>query len=304
MIVTGTMAKLLAPGIYSVFRDKYTEQTPKGDMFFNEEKSNRKWIDSLTYAAFGYPEKMSEGDRYPLQNPTQGPGKRVEAVKYGMAYEITREARSFDQYGVISQLTAALAESMVYFRDLMAADVLVRGNTNVRTTGYGKNLFDAAHVIVRTGATQSNLLSSAPLSPASLQITLQKYRTLKNAEGRTIQTRPKYLVVGTNNEFTGRAILGNTNQPTLAATDNWNNKNLLAEEGLQLVVWDKLDALLPNGWFLLPDKAYHRLFKYEPLPPTNDLWDEPDRQVTVHGTTMFLTYDFWSEAGVLGNFQP
>lgn len=304
MIVTGTMAKLLAPGIYSVFRDKYTEQTPKADMFFNEEKSNRKWIDSLTFAAFGYPEKMAEGDNFPLQTPTQGPGKRVEAIKYGMAYEITREAKAFDQYGVIAQLTGALAESMAYFRDLLAADVLVRGNTSSRVGGYGQPLFSATQTIVRTGATQSNLLSAAPLSAAALQVALQRYRTLKNSEGRTFLTRPKYLVVGTANEFTGRALLGNTNQTTLGAGDNWNNKNLLAEEGLTLVVWDKLDALAPNAWFLLPDKAAHRLFKFEPLPPTNDLWDETNRQVTVHGTTMFLTYDFWTEAGVLGNFQP
>lgn len=299
MLVTGTHARALAPGLYTIFQDRFTEVPGKADLIFNTEKGDgRKILDAAQVTGFGYPEKVGETELYPMMESTMGPGKPIEAVKWGMGYEISDELRIFDRYGIVGQLPQKMADSMQYFRDLLAADVLVRGNTNVRVGPYGQPLFSNAQVIARTGATQSNLLAPAALSAATLQAGLTVYRQRKNSEGRTTNVRPKFLVVGTKNEWIGRLLL--SNEKVLGS--NNNDANLLRQEGLELIVWDKLDLLAPDAWFLLPDKGAHRLIKFEPVPMDTKFWDDHARDVTVQRTRMFLTYDFWSDANVVANF--
>lgn len=278
-----------------------------GDTLFNVESSNRKTLDSYGFTGFGNPEVVREAEEFPLSDPAPTPGKTVEATKYGLGYEITYEMLKFDQYGVVKQLPEMLADSMRNYRETLAVDVFVRGATNARTTPDGQPLFSAAHKIERTGATISNLLGGAlgsgpDLSVSAIEEGLMLMRRQKNAEGRTMRTRTRYLVVGPQNEFEARRILGTPN----ALGSNNNDINVVAQENLQLIVWDALDdnAITRDAWFLMGEKTAHKLFKFEPDGLDHKMWDEHKRDVTVHRAKYMLTYDFWDWRNVVASYPP
>lgn len=300
MIVTGTFSRLLAPGIFTVFQAKYDETPLIGDQFFNTETSDRKTLDSYSYTGFGNPEIVREGEEYPMTDAKPAPGKSVETTKYGLGYEITDEMLRYDQYGVVKQLPEKLADSMKFFQELLALDVFVRGATTARVAPDGQPLFSAAHRVERTGATVSNLGTPTALTGASLQAALLTYRTQKNSEGRSMNSRPKYLLVGPANEFNARVILNTQN----ALGSNNNDINVLTQEGLEVIVWPLLDdnAVTRNAWFLLPEKAAHRLFKWTQVPLDHVMWDEPKRDVVVHRSRYQLAYDFWDWRNVYANY--
>ena len=101
MIVTGSFARMLAPGLYYLFDNIYNESPLIGDTLFNTESSTRKTLDSYGYTGFGNPEIVREAEEFPMSDPTPTPGKTVEPTKYGLGYEITYEMLKFDQYGVV-----------------------------------------------------------------------------------------------------------------------------------------------------------------------------------------------------------
>lgn len=278
-----------------------------GDTFFNTESSNRKTLDSYGFTGFGQPEVVREAEEFPMTDPAPTPGKTVEATKYGLGYEITYEMVKFDQYGVVKQLPEMLADAMRNYRETLAVDVFVNGGNAKRITPDGVPLFSAQHKIERTGATVSNLLGGAvgsgpALSVGALEDALLLARRQKNQEGRTITNRVKYLVVGPALEFLARRILGTPN----ALGSNNNDLNVVAQEGLQLIVWNALDdnALTRNAWFLLSEKSAHKLFKFEPDGLDHKMWDEHKRDVTIHRAKYMLTYDFWDWRGTIASYPP
>lgn len=101
MIVTGNFSRLLAPGLFYLFNNKYEEVPLIGDTLFNTETSNRKTLDSYGVTGFGNPEVVREAEEFPMTDAAPTPGKTVEATKYGLGYEISYEMLKFDQYGVV-----------------------------------------------------------------------------------------------------------------------------------------------------------------------------------------------------------
>lgn len=300
MMVTGSFSKLLAPGIFEIFDNRYNEVPLIGEQFFNRENSNRKTLDTYGFTGFGNPEVVREAEEYPMSDAKPTPGKTVEATKYGLGYEITEELLKFDLYGVVRQLPEMLADAMRYYRELLAVDVFVRGATTARTTPDGQPLFSASHVLERTGAVVSNIITPAALSATSLQTALQVYRTQKNANGRTMSARPKFLVVGSANEFIARQILGTAQ----VLGSNNNDVNIVAQEGLQLIVWPALDesTVTRNAWFLLPENGAHKLFLFENMPLDHQMWDEAKRDVSVHRARYMLTFDFWDWRNLVASY--
>ena len=200
-----------------------------------------------------------------------------------------------------------LADAMRNYRETLAVDVFVNGTTTKRNAPDGQPLFSAAHRIERTGATVSNLLGGAfgsgpALSVSAMEEGLLLARRQKNAEGRTITNRIKYLVVGPKNEFVARRILGT---PRAVGSPN-NDINVVAQEGLQLIVWNALDdnPATRDAWFLLSDKTAHKLFMFEPDGLDHKMWDEHKRDVTIHRAKYMLTYDFWDWRGVIASYPP
>lgn len=302
MRVTGNYAKLLSPGIFKVFDTKYNQAPFIGDSFFNVETSTRKSIDMQNYTGFGNPEVVNEGGEFPMADPKLNNAKSVTATKYGLGYEITDELQRFDQYGVIRQLPEMLADAMRYYREILAADVFYRGNTTARLAPDGVQLFSAAHVIERTGATATNIITPAALSATSLQAALQVYRAQRNGEGRAMSDRPAILLVGSANEFVAQTLLGTDK----AVGSNNNDINTNAKQGLRYVVWPLLDdsATTKNAWFLLTEAQAHKLFRFEPIPLDHQMWEEPSRDAIVHRSRYMLTYDFWDWRNLVASYQP
>lgn len=300
MLVTGNYSKFLAPGLFRVFDNKYNEVPLTGDQFFNVETSDRKFLDSYGYTGFGNPEVVREGEEYPMTDARPTPGKTVETTKYGLGYEITDELLRYDQYGVVRKLPEMLADSMKYFQDLLALDIFVRGQTNARTAADGQPLFSSAHTIENGSGTLSNIGTPAALDATSLKAALMTYRTQRNANGRLMTNRPKYLVVAPSLEFTARTLLGTAQAPGTAN----NDINIVSQEGLQLIIWPALSesTVTQNAWFLLPEKGQHELFKWTQVPLDHVMWDEPKRDVVIHRSRYQLTYDFWDWRNVYANY--
>lgn len=128
------------------------------------------------------------------------------------------------------------------------------------------------------------------------------FRRLKNADNRTINVRPKYLVIAPALEWEARRLLGTTQ----AIGSNNNDINVISQEGLEIVIWNVLDdnPITRNAWFLVGDLSAHKLFKFEPDTLDHKMWDENKRDVTIHRAKYMLTYDFWDWRGVVGSYPP
>ena len=128
------------------------------------------------------------------------------------------------------------------------------------------------------------------------------FRRLKNADNRTMNVRPKVLLIAPAMEFEARRLLGTTQ----AVGSNFNDINVVSQEGLQIVIWNALDdnAITRNAWFLLGANDAHKLFKFEPDTLDHKMWDESKRDVTIHRAKYMLTYDFWDFRSVVASYPP
>jgi len=251
MLITRSVhPKLLVPGVKAFFGTKYKEYDPIWSKIFKDRpSSDRAYEEVVEEQGFGLASVKGEGQSVTYDTTGEGPTSRFTHVNYALGFIVTEEEVDDNLYEdkAISR-AGALARSMRATKETVHANILNRGFNGAYLGADGVALFSNAHPVI--GGTQSNLLTSADLSEASLEDAMIQIMNLKDTRGLRLQGRAVTLVVGPSEAFNAYRLLNATGQPN---STYYNNPNAIKAMGWAptVVVNPYLDD--PDAWYLTTD---------------------------------------------------
>lgn len=298
MIVRGTFSELLAPNFNEVFNRTVTEEAPVWTELFDTFPIDRAWVEDYSWAGLEGPEEFGETEPIPLADPRPGFKTRYVPVKYGRGYRISRESLDDIQYGgVLEAMPQSLVRGARAHKEIAAASIFNLGFTNVG--GDGVPLFSTQHPLFgATGGVASNRFATArPLSHAALKDALLAAAKNVDDVGIPNPVRMTKLVVPRDLQFVAQEILGTDRVPYSAD----NTTNVLASQGLRVVVWDYLDNNGENSnWFLLGEKGDTKLKYFERYPLTQVATDIDWNMTMKYGIYEKYAFGFSDYIGTFG----
>lgn len=245
LITRSTHPDLLWPGIQAIFGTTYEKLSKEYTRIFDIRKSTKAYEKVAEATGLGLAAVKAEGASIIYDAPGQGPTNVFTHVTYGLGYIMTREAEEDNQYQQVAEANAAaLPWSMWTTKEIVHANVLNRAFSTSYLGGDGEPLIDAGHPTAN--GSQSNLLTAADLSEASLEDALTTIATAKNSAGLPIALRAVRLIVGPGQIFNATRLLESEGRSGSAN----NDVNAFKTLGLvpEIVVNHYLDD--PDAWFL------------------------------------------------------
>lgn len=239
----------LWPGVKAWFGQTYDELPTEWDKIFSRETSDKAYEEVVEATGFGLAPVKPEAASIQYDTDSQGYKSRFTHLVYALGYIITREALEDNQYEQLSRRRSrALAFSMRQTTEIVHANIINRGFSSSYLGGDGVALFSAAHPTL--GGQQSNLLTAADLSEASLEDGLKVIAQTRNARGLNVASRANRLIVSTGDMFNAERIVNSNLRPGTAN----NDINAVKAMGLLpggVVVNHYLTDL--DAWFLQTD---------------------------------------------------
>lgn len=246
---------LLWPGVASIFGGKYNEYPPEWSQIFSQRTSGKAYEKFVEETGFGLAPVKTEGAPIEYDSDAQGYTATFTHVVYAKGFIVTREAIDDNQYEEVANRRAGkLARAMRATAETVHANVLNRGFDTNFPIGDGAALFSASHPTA--SGLQSNLLTAADLSEASLEQAVISINKMRDAAGLPIVGRVRRLIIGPDNVFNAERILGSTLQPSQTGdgqTYASNNINALKSMGSipEVVVNHYLTDT--DAWYLQTD---------------------------------------------------
>jgi len=202
-----SFAKMLEPGLNTLFGLEYDSYPPEYSAVFSSNTSNKAFEEDVLLQGFGNAPTKNEGSAISYDDAGQQWTARYQHETIALAFAISEEAEEDGQYGSIaSRYTKALARSMASTKELKAANVLNFSQTAGYTGGDGVTLLSASHP-TRSG-NQSNVLgTAADLSETSLEAVLINIADMKDDRGLRVAAQGQTLVIPTAYTFTANRIL-------------------------------------------------------------------------------------------------
>lgn len=207
VINTGSIAKLLWPGLNAVWGKEYVEHPVEYRDLFDTDSSDKAYEEEVLVPGFGLAPVKAEGAAVQFDSTAQGYTSRYTHVAYGLGFIVTREAIDDNQYEKRALgSTKDLAFSFRQTKENVAANVYNRAANSSYTGGDGKELLATDHPI--QGGTFSNELAvAADLSEASLEDICIQIMNAVNDRGLKISLMPRSLIVPTALVFDATRIL-------------------------------------------------------------------------------------------------
>ena len=198
-------AKMLEPGLNTLFGLEYDSYPAEYEAVFESNTSQKAFEEDVLLAGFGNAPTKSEGSAVSYDAASQQWTARYQHETIALAFSITEEAEEDGQYGSIaSRYTKALARSMASTKEIKAANIL-----NTATTvngGDGAPLLSASHPT--QNGNQSNILATAAdLSEVSLEAILIQIADMKDDRGLRVAAQGTQLVIPTAYTFVAERLL-------------------------------------------------------------------------------------------------
>ena len=201
-------AKMLEPGLNTLFGLEYDRYPPEWQAVFETTNSQKAFEEDLLLEGFGNAPVKNEGAAVSYDSASQQYTARYQHETIALAFSITEEAEEDGLYGSISsRYTKALARSMASTKEIKGANVLNNAFSGSGVTGGdGKTLCASDHP-TRAG-TQSNILATAAdLSETSLEQMLINIADMKDDRGLRVAAQGTMLVIPTAYTFVAERIL-------------------------------------------------------------------------------------------------
>jgi len=207
VINTGSIAKLLWPGLNAVWGKEYVEHPVEYRDLFDLETSDKAYEEDVLMPGFGLAPIKEQGAAVQYDSTSQGYTARYTAVAYGLGFIVTREAIDDNQYEKKAiGSTKDLAFSFRQTKENVGANVYNRAFTSAYSGGDGKELLATDHPI--QGGTFSNELATpADLSEASIEDLSIQIMNAVNDRGMKISLMPRSLIVPTSLTFEATRIM-------------------------------------------------------------------------------------------------
>lgn len=255
-IQSSTIVDALDANLNEMFQDGLKSWPEEFSKVFNVEDSDKQSEKDSYESGFRTMPEKQEGVAAEYDAILPGISKTYTHVTYALGYEITEEAveDNLRTQETFNKLPQALNRSAVETVETTSFNVFNNGFT---TTGFdGVALFSDSHPNL-DGTTQSNTPSvQVDLSVTSLTAGLTTIDQYVDERSLKRPTKAKLLLVPSALWNVAEELLGSEFKPF---TGN-NEKNALQIKDLEYMVGHYLTD--PDAWFLISDKADHRLKFY------------------------------------------
>lgn len=285
VITSSSFARLLYPGLNTIYNTKYNEYAPEWPQIFDSQKSSRAFEEELGITGFGMPQVKPEGKSISYDEMSQGWLVRYTHAVFALGFIVTKEVFRDNLYPQVSLRQAtSLAFSMRQGKETVAANVLNRAFNASYTGEDGATLCSTSH-LTKTGLTWANRPSTdADLSEAALEQALIDVAAFINERGMKIRILAQKLIIPSALEFEAVRILKNTqSRPGTADRDI----NAIATIGAFKQGYTVNHFLTdPDAWFIKTDcPDGMKCFQREPMtfdvdddfPTSNALFKAEER---------------------------
>ena len=247
IITSASFAKLLWPGLNSIYGKEYQDYPVEWDKLFEKNTSDRAYEEDLGLSSFGLASVKSEGGPIVYDSERQGFTSRYNHVVYALGFIITREMYEDDQYGKVgAQKAKALARSMRHTKEIVGANIYNRAQTSGYVGGDGVTLLNAAHPNVAGGTFSNVIATAADLSEASLEQAVIDIAGFRDDRGLLIAAKPTQLIIPYQLQFEAARILTSDGR---VGTD-LNDHNVLKDKGIFGNVTVNHFLTDPDAWFI------------------------------------------------------
>jgi hypothetical protein len=237
-----SIAKELLPGLNAVFGLEYGEVADEHAPLFETENSDRAFEEEVLFTGFGTAPVKGEGAAVSYDDASESFTSRYTHETIALGFAVTEEAMEDNLYDTFAKLRAkGLARAMANTKQVKAADVFNNGFNASFAGGDGQPFFSATHPTIGDG-NQSNLLSAADLSEASLETALISISKTKDDRGILIGAQAESLHIPSDLAFVADQILNSTLSTTIVSDSgvtNTNDINSIRNQGL-----------VPGGFFV------------------------------------------------------
>jgi hypothetical protein len=200
-------AKMLEPGLNTLFGLEYDSYPPEYAPVFEANSSNRAFEEDVLLEGFGNAPVKNEGAAISYDSASQQWTARYQHETIALAFSITEEAEEDGQYGSIaSRYTKALARSMAATKEIKAANILNNATTAGFTGGDGVVLLSTSHP-TRNGNQSNTLATAADLSETSLESILIQIADMKDDRGLRVAAQGTMLIIPTAYTFVAERLL-------------------------------------------------------------------------------------------------
>ena len=232
-----SIAKELLPGLNAVFGLEYGEVADEHAPLFETENSDRAFEEEVLFTGFGTAPVKGEGAAVSYDDASESFTSRYTHETIALGFAVTEEAMEDNLYDTFAKLRAkGLARAMANTKQVKAADVFNNGFNASFAGGDGQPFFSATHPTIGDGD-QSNLLSAADLSEASLETALISISKTKDDRGILIGAQAESLHIPSDLAFVADQILNSTMSTTTVTNSttgvtNTNDINSIRNQGL------------------------------------------------------------------------
>ena len=247
IITSSSFAKLLWPGLNSIYGKEYADYPVEWDKLFEKNSSDRAYEEDLGLSSFGLAAVKNEGAPIQYDTERQGFTSRYNHVVYALGFIVTREIFEDDQYGKVgAQKAKALARSMRQTKEIVGANIYNRAFDSNYKGGDGVELISASHPNVAGGVFSNKIATAADLSEAALEQAVIDIAGFRDDRGLLIAARPQQLVIPYQQTFEVKRILGADGR---VGTD-LNDPNVLKDMGLFSNVTINHYLTDADAWFI------------------------------------------------------
>jgi hypothetical protein len=247
VITSSSFAKLLWPGLNSIYGKSYNDYAVEWDKLFEKNTSDRAYEEDVGLSSFGLAATKAEGAPITYDTERQGFTSRYNHVVYALGFIVTREIFEDDQYGKVgAQKAKGLARSMRQTKEIVGANVYNRAQTAGYTGGDGVVLLSASHVNVAGGVFSNVIGTAADLSEASLEQAVIDIAGFRDDRGLLIAAKPQSLIIPYQLQFEAARIL---NTDGRVGTD-LNDVNAVKQSGIFSNVITNHYLTDPDAWFI------------------------------------------------------
>jgi len=256
-ITTGNFAKLLWPGLNTIYGISYNEYPLECAQIFETKTSRKAFEEDVGVTGFGLAAVKTEGNAIGYDTEQQGFLTRYNHVVYALGFIITEEMIDDDQYDTVGQRrTKGLAYSGRVTKEIVAANVLNRAFNTSYVGGDAATLIASAggggsttHPNVSGGTWSNGPATAADLSEDALEQGVIDIGNFLDDRGKQMRVMPRKLIVKNDNQFNAERIL--KSQLRVNTADNDLNAMKTMGSIPEIVVNHYLTDL--DAWFIQTD---------------------------------------------------
>ncbi len=253
MINRSDIRKQLEEGLNAVFGLEYDSWPEEWRDIFTVYNSNKAYEEDVQMVGLGAAAVKAEGEHITYDEGYEGYTARYHNKTIALAFAITEEAIEDGLYGDTgSKMSASLAESFQYTKEVEGANVLNNGFDTNYAGGDGVPLFSTAHPLAGGGTLSNKLATPAEVAESSLEELAIQIGDWTDDRGIPKKFAIQRIIIPNELQFVLTRILGSEHQPDTEG----NNINALKKLGTYKAFSVNHYLTDPEQWYVITNAKH------------------------------------------------